>query len=55
MPGYYDNDATIDPAVFPPSTGMWFALLSGGGVARVDGLGSPADVPLQVGAAIAGP
>jgi hypothetical protein len=55
VPGYYDNDAIIDPAIFRPSTGMWFALLSGGGVARVDGLGSAADVPLQVGMAIAGP
>jgi hypothetical protein len=55
VPGYYDGDAIVDPAVFRPSTGMWFGLLSGGGVRRVDGLGSAADIPLQARAATSGP
>jgi hypothetical protein len=37
----------MDPAIFRPASGLWFAELSGGGVAQLGGLGVPGDVPLQ--------
>jgi len=54
IPGYYDNDLSEDPAIFRPSTGLWFSALSGGGVARVDGLGTAADVAAQKRPTLAG-
>jgi hypothetical protein len=54
IPGYYDNNLVMDPAIYRPSTGLWFALLSGGGTARVDGLGTPTDVPVQKRPTLAG-
>jgi hypothetical protein len=47
IPGYYDNNLSMDPAIYRPLTGLWFAALSGGGVRRVDGLGQAADVAVQ--------
>jgi hypothetical protein len=54
IPGYYDNNLSEDPAIYRPSSGLWFSTLSGGGVARVDGLGLSTDVPVQKRAALAG-
>jgi hypothetical protein len=47
IPGYYDSNKKVDAAIFRPSTGMWFANLSGGGTKRIDGLGVSSDIPLQ--------
>jgi hypothetical protein len=54
IPGYYDANQNLDPAIYRPSSGLWFALLSDGGVARVDGLGDSTDVPAQKRPALAG-
>jgi hypothetical protein len=54
IPGYYDNNLVMDPAIYRPSTGLSFSQLSGGGTARFDGLGQPADVPVQKRPTLAG-
>jgi hypothetical protein len=54
IPGYYDNNLTEDPAIYRKATGLWFSLNSGGGVSRIDGLGTTADVPIQKRPALAG-
>jgi hypothetical protein len=54
IPGYYDADRRIDPAIYHKSSGFWFAILSLGGTARIDGLGLPTDVPVQKRPALAG-
>ena len=45
---------SVDPAIYRKATGLWFAVLSGGSVKRIDGLGMPADVPIQKRPALAG-
>ena len=47
IPGYYDNNQSVDPAVFRVGSGTWLATLSGGGSKRFDGLGLAGDVPIQ--------
>jgi hypothetical protein len=54
IPGYYDNNLSMDPAIYRKSTGLWFALLSGGGTSRIDGLGNSTDVPVQKRPALVG-
>jgi hypothetical protein len=58
IPGYYDNNLTEDPAIYRPPVGavpaLWFAIKSGGGTARLDGLGVAGDVPVQKRPALAG-
>jgi hypothetical protein len=54
IPGYYDANLSEDPAIFRGATGLWFALLSGGGAARFDGLGVSTDVPVQKRPTLAG-
>jgi hypothetical protein len=54
IPGYYDGDQTVDPAIFRPSTGLWFAVLSGGGTSSIAGMGTSSDVPAQKRPALAG-
>jgi hypothetical protein len=54
VPGYYDNNLSMDPAIYRKSTGLWFALKSGGGVAQINGLGLPTDVPAPKRPSLAG-
>jgi hypothetical protein len=54
IPGYYDGDAAVDPAIFRVSTGTWLATLSGGGTKRFDGLGVAGDVAIQKRPTLAG-
>jgi hypothetical protein len=49
IPGYYDADRIMDPAIYHKSTVFWFVLLSMGGTERIDGLGQPTDVPFRSG------
>jgi hypothetical protein len=53
IPGYYDNNQSMDPAIYHEDNGVWFALLSGGGVAQTQ-VGLPTDVPVQKRPALAG-
>jgi hypothetical protein len=47
VPADYDGDGQTDAAVWRPSTGEWFVLLSAsGGVSQVTQWGAPTDVPL---------
>ena len=47
IPGYYDNNKRVDPAIYRPSTGLWYATLSAGGSRTFGGLGIAGDVAIQ--------
>ena len=40
-------EVALSPAIYNRASGLWFALNSGGGVTRIDGLGDATDVPVQ--------
>jgi len=47
VPADYDGDSATDAAVWRPSTGEWFVLLSAsGGISQVTQWGEPTDIPL---------
>ncbi|MGI8807338.1 MAG: hypothetical protein ACR2KK_05785 [Acidimicrobiales bacterium] len=45
VPGNYDANRTTDKAMYRPSTGQWFVLLSPGGTPAVSPYGAAGDVP----------
>jgi hypothetical protein len=47
IPGYYDANLATDPAIFTPSTGVWFSVLSGGGTRSEAGMGVASDKAIQ--------
>jgi hypothetical protein len=53
IPGYDDNNLSMDPAIYHKANGVWFALLSGGGVSQMT-VGLSTDVPVQKRPTLAG-